>query len=129
MTWSTRGWSVASSSTRSTATRGAVTRRPASRRRASIESSVTAATLPVASWTRSVLSDPRPTGKNGAVHAGQQDLERAADALAARIPWPLAPLARVAYNYRWAWLEDGSSVFRDVDHRRWRLCGGNPVRL
>jgi glycogen phosphorylase len=63
------------------------------------------------------------------MYAGREDLDRAAAGLAGRLPWTLAPLARVAYNYRWAWLADGPSVFRDVDPRRWRLCNGNPVRL
>ena len=34
--------------------------------------------------------------------AGQRDIERAAAALASRLPEPLAVLARLAYNYRWA---------------------------
>src|SRR3712207_7930385 len=63
------------------------------------------------------------------MHAGREDLERAANALASRLPWPLAPLARVAYNYRWAWLPDGPDLFRALDNRRWRLCHHNPVRL
>ena len=50
-------------------------------------------------------------------------------ALASRVPWRLAVLARVAYNYRWSWMEDGASIFREVDERRWRMCGNNPVRL
>jgi glycogen phosphorylase len=62
-------------------------------------------------------------------HPGAKDIERAAASLAARLPWPLAPLAHIAYNYRWAWLPDGAAVFRDVDPRRWRMCHGNPVRL
>jgi starch phosphorylase len=60
---------------------------------------------------------------------GTTDLERAAEALAWRLPDPLAPLARLAYNYRWAWLPGGSELFRSIDQRRWRLVGGNPVRL
>jgi starch phosphorylase len=63
------------------------------------------------------------------VQAGRADLERAATALAARIPWPLAPLARIAYNYRWAWVPDGPAVFREIDPARWRACNRNPVRL
>jgi starch phosphorylase len=63
------------------------------------------------------------------VEAGRADIDRAASALASRLPWTLAPLARIAYNYRWAWLPDGPGVFREIDPRRWRLCGGNPVRL
>lgn len=61
--------------------------------------------------------------------AGREDSERAASALASRLPWPLGVLGRLAYNYRWAWLPDGPELFRQVDPRRWRMCGGNPVRL
>ncbi len=60
---------------------------------------------------------------------GEADLERAAAALAWRLPEPLAPLARLAYNYRWAWLPGGSELFRSIDPRRWKLVAGNPVRL
>src|SRR3954453_19581774 len=60
---------------------------------------------------------------------GTDDLRHAADDLASRLPEPLAPLARLAYNYRWAWLPGGSDLFRCIDDRRWRLVGGNPVRL
>ena len=60
---------------------------------------------------------------------GQSDLDRAAAALAARVPEPLAPLARLAYNYRWSWLEDGPALFEAIDPDRWRRCAGNPVRL
>jgi glycogen phosphorylase len=60
---------------------------------------------------------------------GDADLQRAAEALAWRLPDPLAPLARLAYNYRWAWLPGGSELFRSIDSRRWRLVAGNPVRL
>jgi starch phosphorylase len=45
------------------------------------------------------------------------------------VPAPLAGLARIAYNYRWAWLPGGPELFRSIDDRRWRLCGYNPVRL
>ena len=49
---------------------------------------------------------------------GEQDLsDRAAD-LAARLPEALAPLARIAYNYRWAWYPRGKEVFRAIDGRR-----------
>src|SRR4051812_7591305 len=63
------------------------------------------------------------------VHAGRRDLERAADALASRLPEPLGVFARLAYNYRWAWAADGPDVFRAVDPERWDRCGENPVRL
>src|SRR3954451_6087087 len=60
---------------------------------------------------------------------GDDDLKRATDALAWRLPDPLAVLARLAYNYRWAWTAGGSELFRSIDPRRWRLVAGNPVRL
>ena len=60
---------------------------------------------------------------------GDAGLDRRAADLAARLPEPLAPLARIAYNYRWAWYPRGKEVFRSIDADRWRLCGENPVRL
>src|SRR3954454_20659488 len=60
---------------------------------------------------------------------GEAELKRAAEALAWRLPDDLAVLARLAYNYRWAWTPGGSELFRSVDARRWRIVGGNPVRL
>jgi len=63
------------------------------------------------------------------VPAGTEDIERAAAALAERLPDRLAVLARLAYNYRWSWVPGGSDVFRSVDAARWRTAGGNPVRL
>src|SRR5215213_4573396 len=61
--------------------------------------------------------------------AGTDDIARAAELLAARVPEPLAGLARLAYNYRWSWTPDGPDVFRAVDPDRWERCGENPVRL
>jgi glycogen phosphorylase len=63
------------------------------------------------------------------VIAGQQDLERAATGLASRLPEPLGVLARLAYNYRWAWTPGGPELFAAVDADRWRRCMENPVRL
>jgi starch phosphorylase len=60
---------------------------------------------------------------------GQSDLARAAESLASQLPEPLAPLARLAYNYRWCWTPGGDELFRSVDPLRWERCGGNPVRL
>ncbi len=60
---------------------------------------------------------------------GAADLQRAADELRQRIPEPLAPLARAAYNYRWSWDPDGPAVFESVDPARFARCLGNPVRL
>src|SRR6476661_3689392 len=60
---------------------------------------------------------------------GSEDVRRAADALAARLPEQLAPLARVAYNYRWSWLPGARELFEDIAPHRWAMCGGNPVRF
>src|SRR4051794_20592467 len=62
------------------------------------------------------------------VQAGSRDLVRAAEALATRLPEPLGVLARVAYNYRWAWDPDGPEVFRALDAERWERVAENPVR-
>jgi starch phosphorylase len=60
---------------------------------------------------------------------GHAELSRAAEMLASQVPDPLAPLARLAYNYRWSWMPGGTDLFRSVDPHRWDLCAGNPVRL
>ena len=64
-----------------------------------------------------------------AVFAGATDLRNAADALAARLPEPLAPLARIAYNLAWSWLPDGAAIYAELAPHRWELCGHNPIRL
>src|SRR5438552_3463009 len=83
---------------------------------------------------------PRPRGRRpsagapprgarcmtGETNDGRRDLERAVAELAERLPGPLAPLARVTYNYRWSWLPDGPAIFADADPRLWGLSGGNP---
>jgi starch phosphorylase len=61
--------------------------------------------------------------------AGHADLLRAAEALAARVPPPLAGLARLAYNYRWSWTPGGHDLYRSIDPARWERCLENPVRL
>jgi glycogen phosphorylase len=63
------------------------------------------------------------------VFAGAHDLQTAADALAARLPERLAPLARIAYNLAWSWLPDGDAIYAELEPHRWELCGHNPVRL
>jgi starch phosphorylase len=63
------------------------------------------------------------------LRAGSDDLDRAAADLAERLPDALAPLARIAYNYRWSWLPGGAELFQAVDLERWQLCAQNPVRL
>ena len=61
--------------------------------------------------------------------AGAQDLVARREELAERLPEPLAPLARLAYNYRWSWLPGGPELFAAVDRERFELCLQNPVRL
>src|SRR4051794_11412315 len=60
---------------------------------------------------------------------GADDVRRAAEALASRLPEPLAPLARIAFNYRWSWFPDAHELFEGIAPHRWALCGHNPVRL
>jgi starch phosphorylase len=62
-------------------------------------------------------------------HDGAADIRQAARELAERLPEPLAPLARLAYNYRWSWLPGGAELFAAVDRERFELCLQNPVRL
>lgn len=51
---------------------------------------------------------------------GRRDIERAVANLADRLPDPLRPLARLAFNYRWSWLTGGADLFQDVDPWVWR---------
>ena len=60
---------------------------------------------------------------------GDEELDRRAADLAARLPDALGPLARIAYNYRWCWYPGGKDAFRSIDQARWEMCGQNPVRL
>ena len=64
-----------------------------------------------------------------AISAGARDIQLAAGELAARLPEPLAPFARLAYNYRWSWHADGPGLFAAIDPHRWETCCHNPVRL
>jgi starch phosphorylase len=61
--------------------------------------------------------------------AGASDLRAAAAALRTRVPEPLAPLAEIAYNYRWSWTPGGPELFASIDPKRWELSLGNPVRV
>ncbi len=60
---------------------------------------------------------------------GEADRRRAAEALAARLPEPLRPLAHAAYNYRWSWTPGGADCFERVDPERWARLEHNPVAL
>jgi glycogen phosphorylase len=46
-----------------------------------------------------------------------------------RLPAPLAPLERLAWNYWWSWASDGAGVFRDLDSEIWEECEHNPRQL
>ena len=46
---------------------------------------------------------------------GSEELRFAADQLAARLPSALAPLARIAFNYRWSWTAHGGELFATVE--------------
>ncbi len=70
------------------------------------------------------MSDPGST-----IPDGREDIRHAAAELAERLPERLAPLARLAYNYRWSWLPGGTELFAAIDHERFELCLQNPVRL
>lgn len=59
---------------------------------------------------------------------GDHDLHAAVSALAGRLPEPLAPLARAAYDYRWSWTPGGASTFAAIDPDRWERLTANPVR-
>lgn len=57
------------------------------------------------------------------------DIERAAAALAARVPEPLRPLARLAYDLRWSWLPGAAEAFAAIDPEGWERAEHNPVEL
>jgi starch phosphorylase len=62
-------------------------------------------------------------------YPGDDDLERAAASLAAKIPPELAPLARAAYDFAWTWTPDGREVFQAIDAGRYWFYSGNPVQV
>jgi starch phosphorylase len=59
---------------------------------------------------------------------GAREASRRAAQLAWRLPAELAPLARIALDYRWSWDPDGASLFRSLDPHAWELNAQNPVR-
>jgi glycogen phosphorylase len=60
---------------------------------------------------------------------GQVDRKHAIEGLAALLPAPLKPLARLAYNYWWSWSVEGRDLFSALDPHAWQRSGANPVRL
>jgi starch phosphorylase len=57
---------------------------------------------------------------------GSRDVARAVAELAERLPEPLAPLARLTFNYRWSWLEGAAALFEEIDPAVWRRSECNP---
>ena len=60
---------------------------------------------------------------------GRDDLRWAIAQRELRLPAPLAPLARLARNYRWSWTRGGPQVFAHLSRHGWERAGENPVRL
>ena len=57
------------------------------------------------------------------------EIEKRGAAQQNRLPAPLAPLERIAWNYWWSWAADGAGVFRDLDPEIWEECENNPRQL
>src|ERR1043166_2667741 len=57
---------------------------------------------------------------------GRRDIERAVAERGERLPQPILPLARIAYNYRLCWLSGSATIFRDIDPAIWRRSDCNP---
>src|SRR5207249_3129092 len=53
------------------------------------------------------------------IFPGDHDVEAAVRALGTCLPDPLAPFARLAYNYRWSWTPGAEEMFAAVDPERW----------
>jgi starch phosphorylase len=62
-------------------------------------------------------------------YAGDDDLERAAESLAGKIPPELAPLAHAAYDFGWSWTPGGREMFQSIDPGRYWFYSGNPIQV
>ena len=58
---------------------------------------------------------------------GSRDIDRGVNALRARLPATLSPLADLAYNYRWTWSVGGPDLFRRIGPAAWERANHNPV--
>ena len=65
-------------------------------------------------------SEPKTSVRSIGLNDGSRDLERAIAEMAERLPEELAPLARLAFNYRWAWMVRGADVFQQISPSNWR---------
>jgi glycogen phosphorylase len=45
------------------------------------------------------------------------------------LPAPLAPLNRLAYNFRWTWHHAARELFREIDRNLWREVEHNPIQF
>ena len=75
-----------------------------------------------------VLASNRPVTATSPID-GSRDIAFATEDLAVRLPESLAPLARLAFNYRWSWLPGAPELFEALDPERFALCAQNPVRM
>ena len=72
------------------------------------------------------VTDPGATvGGTRTIRDGREDIATVAQELADRLPEPLSPLARLAYNYRWSWQPGGHELFAAIDHERFELSQRN----
>lgn len=76
-----------------------------------------------------MTEDLDQTRGGGPQSDGAAELARAVERLARRLPEPLQPLARLAYNFRWSWTPDGRELFRELGAHRFALVDDNPVRF
>jgi starch phosphorylase len=59
-------------------------------------------------------------------HDGSRDLARAISEMQERLPAPLAPLARLIFNYRWSWARGGAALLREMAPTLLARSGCNP---
>ncbi len=57
------------------------------------------------------------------------EVEEKRAAQSKKLPAPLAPFERLAWNYWWSWAADGAGIFRDLDPETWEECEHNPRQL
>jgi starch phosphorylase len=57
---------------------------------------------------------------------GSKDIDEAVATLTERLPQALAPLAELAFNYRWTWMPGASELFRQLDPVLWLHSQCNP---